>query len=76
MPFGYRLGDDGELVPHEPEQGAIREMVALKAQGRSLRAIAAEMQAKGFQISHVSVQGALRAAELRETDGPGGARGG
>ena len=59
--FGYRLGDAGELVPHELEQEAIREIVALKAQGRSLRAIAGEMQAKGFRISHVAVQGALRA---------------
>jgi putative DNA-invertase from lambdoid prophage Rac len=61
IPFGYRLGDDGELVPHEPEQAAIREMVAMKAQGLSLRAIAAELQAKGHQISHVGVHGALRA---------------
>jgi putative DNA-invertase from lambdoid prophage Rac len=61
IPFGYRLGDDGELVPHEPEQAAIREMVAMKAQRLSLRAIAAELQAKGHQISHVGVQGALRA---------------
>ena len=61
IPFGYRLGEDGELVPHEPEQAAIREMVAMKAQRRSLRAIAAELQAKGHQISHVGVQGALRA---------------
>jgi hypothetical protein len=43
--FGYRITDDGALVPHEPEQEAIREMTALKAQGRSLRAISAEMQA-------------------------------
>ena len=61
VPFGYRLGDDGELAPHEAEQEATREMAAMKAQGRSLRAIAAEMQAKGHQISHVGVQGALKA---------------
>jgi len=59
--FGYRLSDGGALVPHEAEQEAIREMAAMKAQGRSLRAIAAEMQAKGHQISHVGVQGALKA---------------
>jgi hypothetical protein len=58
--FGYRLGDDGALVPLEPEQEAIREMIALQSQGRSLRAIAAEMQAKGFMINHVSVSAALR----------------
>jgi hypothetical protein len=48
-------------VPHEIEQEAIREMIAMKAQGLSLRAIAAEMQARGHQISHVGVQGALKA---------------
>ena len=62
--FGYWLGDGGALVPHEAEQEAIREMAAMKAQGRSLRAIAAEMQAKGFQISHVGVQSALRGSRL------------
>jgi hypothetical protein len=44
--FGYRLGEGGWLAPHDAEQEGIREMVALKAQGRSLRAIAAEMQAE------------------------------
>jgi hypothetical protein len=39
---------------------AIREMIALRAQGKALRAIAAEMQVKGHQISHVGVQGVLR----------------
>ena len=43
-PFGYRLGDDGELVPVEAQQEAILEMVDLQAQGLSLRAIAAAMQ--------------------------------
>jgi putative DNA-invertase from lambdoid prophage Rac len=54
IPFGYRLGDDGELVPHDAEQEAIREMVAIKAQGLSLRAIAAEM------LSHEGVAGVLK----------------
>jgi putative DNA-invertase from lambdoid prophage Rac len=58
--FGYRLGEGGRLVPNDDEQAAIREMVALKAQGQSLRAIAAEMQAKGTRISHVAVQTALK----------------
>src|SRR5271168_3339814 len=42
-----RRGDNSELVPHEAEQEAIREMLALRDRGRSLRAIAAEMQVKG-----------------------------
>jgi putative DNA-invertase from lambdoid prophage Rac len=43
VPFGFRRGADGDLVAHEAEQEAIREMVALRAQGRPLRAIAAAM---------------------------------
>ena len=39
IPFGYRLDDDGELAPNEAQQGAIREIVAMKSQGLSLRAI-------------------------------------
>jgi hypothetical protein len=37
VPFGFRRGDDGELVPHKAEQEAIREMIALLAQGKPLR---------------------------------------
>jgi putative DNA-invertase from lambdoid prophage Rac len=59
VPFGFRLVD-GELVSDEAQQEAIREMIALRARGRSLRAIAAEMQARGRQISHEGVAGVLR----------------
>ena len=57
VPFGYRLGDDDELVPVEAQQEAILEMAALQAQRAALRAIAAAMQ---HQISHVGVQGVLK----------------
>jgi putative DNA-invertase from lambdoid prophage Rac len=40
VPFGFRRDDEGELVPHEAEQEAICQMVALRAQGKALRAIA------------------------------------
>src|SRR3954463_4109527 len=40
VPFGYRLGEDGELIPHEGGQEAIREARAMKEGGASLRAIA------------------------------------
>ena len=43
VPFGYQVGDDGELVPVEAAQEAILEMAPLQAQGLSLRAIAAAM---------------------------------
>ncbi len=38
VPFGYRLVD-GELVPHQAEQEAIRKVVELRAKGRSLRSL-------------------------------------
>jgi DNA invertase Pin-like site-specific DNA recombinase len=61
MPFGYRRGENGELVAHEAEQDAIREMAALKAQGRPLRAIRDAIRAKGLNISHEGVARVLRA---------------
>jgi putative DNA-invertase from lambdoid prophage Rac len=63
LPFGFRLGESGELVPHEAEQEAIREIVALRAQGKALRAIADAVRAKGHRISHEGVAGILRVAE-------------
>jgi hypothetical protein len=64
VPFGFRrCAEDGfELVPHEAEQAAIREIVALRAQGKALRPIADAMRAKGFSISHEGVSNVLRAA--------------
>jgi DNA invertase Pin-like site-specific DNA recombinase len=56
IPFGYRLGDDRSLIENEGEQAAIREMVALRAEGRSLRAVAEMMAAKGFRMSHMAVK--------------------
>src|SRR3984885_7040597 len=62
MPFGYRRGDDGELVPYEAEQEAIGEIVSLRAQGNVLRAIAQAVAAKGHKLSHESVAGGLKGA--------------
>lgn len=47
VPWCDRLSEDGEqIVPHPAEQEAIREMIALRAQGKPLRAIAAATAAK------------------------------
>jgi hypothetical protein len=45
------------LAPHHAEQAAIREMVAMRAQGRALAFIAETMKAKGFKISHEGIKG-------------------
>src|SRR4051794_19497904 len=61
VPFGYRLGQDGELMEHQEEQAAIRGARAMKEGGASLRAIASALQARGHRISHVAVSRVLRA---------------
>jgi putative DNA-invertase from lambdoid prophage Rac len=61
IPFGFRRGERGELISHEAEQEAIREMVALRSEGKPLRAIAAALGGKGYKISHEGVAGVLRA---------------
>ena len=62
VPFGFRRGENGDLVRHETEQEAIREMVAWRAQGKALRTIAEAVQARGHRISHEGVAGILRTA--------------
>jgi putative DNA-invertase from lambdoid prophage Rac len=62
VPFGFRRGENGDLVPHEAEQKAIGEMVALRAQGKASRAIASAMALKDHKLSHEGVAGVLRAA--------------
>jgi hypothetical protein len=57
----FRRGESGELVPHEGEQEAVREMVALRSQGKPLRAIAEAVRTKDLKISHEGVAGVLRA---------------
>jgi putative DNA-invertase from lambdoid prophage Rac len=64
VPFGFRCGESGELTPNETEQEAIRDMIALRGEGKPLRAIAAAAQAKGHQISHEGVAGVLRSARV------------
>ena len=70
MPFGFRRGEGGELVPVDGEQEAIREMVALRGRGIALRAIADAMRAKGVKVSHEGVRAALEANQARERAGP------
>jgi DNA invertase Pin-like site-specific DNA recombinase len=57
--FGYRVGDGRNLAPVETQQQAIETMRALRAEGRSLRAIADEITAGGVPISHMGVRQAL-----------------
>jgi putative DNA-invertase from lambdoid prophage Rac len=55
-PFGYRLGEGGELIDDPDRQRAIKRMRRLRRSGKSLRAIADLMAKQGFKISHVAVK--------------------
>jgi DNA invertase Pin-like site-specific DNA recombinase len=62
-PFGWRVGEAGELVRVPEQQRALKRMRTLRAKGLALRAIADEMTAAGVQISHMGVKKALAAAD-------------
>ena len=56
VPFGWRVGEDGELVAVPAQQAAIKKAKALRAKGKSLRAIAAALAAQGVRLSHEGVK--------------------
>jgi len=56
VPFGWKVGDDGELVEVPEQQAAIKRARKLRAKGLSLRAIAADLGKKGMRISHEGVK--------------------
>ena len=59
VPWGYRVGEAGELVAIPDQQAAIRRMRKLRDQGLALRVIAEKMKASGVSISHAGVKNAL-----------------
>jgi DNA invertase Pin-like site-specific DNA recombinase len=61
VPFGFRKTAAGALEPDPDQQKAIEVVKSIREQGESLRAIAAAMQAQGFQISHQGVKNILDA---------------
>jgi DNA invertase Pin-like site-specific DNA recombinase len=65
VPFGYRVGDAGELVEDAQQQEAIREMARQRDHEKlSLRSIVARMQDRGFPISHEGMAEVLRRAQI------------
>jgi putative DNA-invertase from lambdoid prophage Rac len=56
VPFGWRVGDDGQLVPVPEKQVALRQMRALRAEGVSLRGIVDRMAAAGHKITPQGVK--------------------
>jgi putative DNA-invertase from lambdoid prophage Rac len=60
VPFGFRVGQDGGLVPDEAEQAVITLARALRADGVTLRAIQAALEAQhGRKLSLDALQRVL-----------------
>ena len=62
VPFGFRVGDDGELVPDEDQQAAIRVAKAMRQEGRPLRTIQATMEVQGHALALSALHRVLRAS--------------
>jgi hypothetical protein len=78
LPALVERSDDGKLSRDKAQQEAIRLMIEMKADGKSLRGAAA-IAAQGFKISHTGVAGILNArirrVESRDaTSASGGGR--
>jgi hypothetical protein len=61
-PFGWQVGEDGELLELPEQQAMIRQIIELRQEGLSLRAIAFKI---GHAVSHVKVKSILSEAQLR-----------
>jgi putative DNA-invertase from lambdoid prophage Rac len=60
-PFGFNIGDDGQLVRNDDEQKAIAKAKQMHKVGTSLRRIAAKLDERGHKISHEGVKRILQA---------------
>jgi putative DNA-invertase from lambdoid prophage Rac len=69
-PFGWRVGDTGELVGVAEQQEALTQMRRLREIGTTLRAIAEQMRADGIQISHTGVKKVLGAPPRQAASDP------
>src|SRR3977135_1430272 len=56
VPFGWRIGAEGDLVEIPEQQTAIKKARALRAKGLSLRAISAALAEQGIRLSHEGVK--------------------
>lgn len=70
VPFGWRVGEGGELVQVPEQQAAIRVMHDRSRAGTSLRAIAAEVAQAGHKLSHEGAKKVLAATLIPTRTAP------
>jgi DNA invertase Pin-like site-specific DNA recombinase len=64
-PYGWRVGDSGELVEVADQQRAIKRMLRLRANGHSYRAINERLAASGVKLTSAGVRKIVMGAERR-----------
>ena len=70
VPFGWRVGDDGELIEVPEQQAAIERAREMRRKRASLRAIAAALAEEGIKLSHEGVKRILAADDRAGADFP------
>jgi putative DNA-invertase from lambdoid prophage Rac len=66
-PFGFSVGQDGELVPDPAQQAAIARMRTMRAAGAPLRTIADALANEGVPVSFRGVKNILDAGRMSAT---------
>jgi DNA invertase Pin-like site-specific DNA recombinase len=66
-PFGFRVGEDGALVPDPTQQAAIAQMRTMRAAGAPLRTIADALANEGVPVSFRGVKNILDAGRMSAT---------
>ncbi|MEY4640593.1 MAG: hypothetical protein RLZZ227_587 [Pseudomonadota bacterium] len=79
-PFGYLIHSNGRLIENPMEQKVLKQIIRMNQQGKSLRAISAEVSTPVMPISFKTVQRLLKrhqhqAAQLLNEHQPAGAQG-
>jgi DNA invertase Pin-like site-specific DNA recombinase len=67
-PFGYMIHSNGRLIENPMEQKVLKKIIQLKKQGKSLRAISADVRTPLVPVSFKTIQRLLKRheAELQE----------
>ncbi|MDW4551578.1 hypothetical protein R5H32_19720, partial [Defluviimonas sp. D31] len=60
VPIGFSVNPDGELEANGNREAILKMVLRLKVKGLSLRAIAVELQKRGYSISHSGVDRLLK----------------
>jgi DNA invertase Pin-like site-specific DNA recombinase len=62
VPFGWRIGEGGNLIDVPDQQRAIQRIIELRRSGLSLRSISTAIRKEGVRLSHEGVKNVLTTA--------------